>query len=145
LPYHSNIASLCVAVPGTEGVNLELLWQRFLATLHFQFSIKDTFTLHSFQIGRNKSLVSQNLVFVGHAGGFVMPFLGFGQFTSMLSGFEAAIAIAGGNLQSYVEAMQPLIDSYYPSLKMRRLLASLDNNKYNLLVRILFPSFPYLF
>jgi len=33
--------------------------------------------------------------------------------------------------------MQPLIDSYYPSLKMRRLLASLDNNKYNLLVRIL--------
>ena len=137
LPYHSNIASLCVAVPGTEGVNLELLWQKFLATLHFQFSIKDTFTLHSFQIGRNKSLVSQNLVFVGHAGGFVMPFLGFGQFTSMLSGFEAAIAIAGGNLQSYVEAMQPLIDSYYPSLKIRRLLASLDNNKYNLLVRIL--------
>ena len=137
LPYESNIASLCIAVPGTEGVNLEILWQRFLESLHFEIKIKDTFTLHSFEIGRNKSLVTENLIFVGNAGGFVMPFLGFGQFTSMLSGFEAAIAIANGNLQSYIVAMQPLVDSYYPSLKMRRVLAGMDNDKYELLIKIL--------
>ncbi len=137
LPYHSHVASLCLAVPGTEGVDLEVLWQKFLAGLDWEFSIKDTFTLHSFEIGRNKSLVTENLVFIGHAGGFVMPFLGFGQFTSMLSGFEAAIAIANGNLQSYIAAMQPLIDSYYPSLKMRRVLAGMDNQKYNLVIKIL--------
>lgn len=106
LPYHSNVASLCIAVPGTEGVNLELLWQKFLESLHFKFSIEDTFTLHSFEIGRNKSLVTENLIFVGQAGGFVMPFLGFGQFTSMLSGFEAAIAIANSNLTSYTNAVR---------------------------------------
>ncbi len=137
LPYHNNIASLCIAVPGTAGVNLELLWQKFLESLHFEFNVKDTFTLHSFEIGRNKTLVTENLMFVGNAGGFVMPFLGFGQFTSMLSGFEAAIAIANGNMQSYIDAMQPLIDSYYPSLKMRRVLAGMNNNKYNLLIKIL--------
>jgi len=137
LPYHRNVASLCLAVPGTEGVNLELLWQKFLACLDFKFTIHDTFTLHSFEIGRNKALVTDNLIFVGQAGGFVMPFLGFGQFTSMLSGFEAAIAIAGGNLPSYIAAMQPLIDSYYPSLKMRRVLAGLNNHQYNLLIKLL--------
>jgi len=137
LPYHSNVASLCLAVPGTEGVNLERLWQQFIAGLDFEFSIKDTFTLHAFEIGRNKALVTDNLVFVGQAGGFMMPFLGFGQFTSLLSGFEAAIAIANGNLPSYIDAMQPLIDSYYPSLKMRRVLSGMGNRQYNLLIKVL--------
>lgn len=135
LPYNSGTASLVVAVPGTEGVNLEMLWQKFLASLYQPYEIKDTFSLHAYEIGRCKPLVKDNVIFTGNAGGFIMPFLGFGQFTSMLSGFEAAIAIANRNLDYYPTAMRPLLKSYRHSLKMRRILASLNNKKYDLLVR----------
>lgn len=137
LPYNSSTASLVVAVPGTEGVNLEVLWQKFWENLNLPYEIKDTFSLHSYEIGRCQPLVKDNVIFVGNAGGFIMPFLGFGQFTSMLSGFEAAIAIANKNLDYYQSAMRPLLKSYHHSLKMRRILASLNNSKYDLLARLL--------
>ncbi len=137
LPYNSGTASLVLAVPGTEGVNLENLWQRFLKIFNRPYEIKDTFTLHSFEIGRNKSIVKDKIVFVGNAGGFMMPFLGFGQFTSILSGFEAATAIANRKLEHYEESMKPLVNSYYNSLKMRRIFASMNNAWYDMLVKIL--------
>ncbi|MHB1041370.1 MAG: NAD(P)/FAD-dependent oxidoreductase [Eubacteriales bacterium] len=137
LPYNSETASLALAVPGTEGVNLEALWKEFLKYFKRPFEIKDTFSLHSYEIGRNKSLIKENVLFTGNAGGLIMPFLGFGQFTSMLSGFEAAIAIANRNPEYYRKAMEPLVGSYYSSLKMRRILAGMNNNWYEILIRIL--------
>lgn len=137
LPYNSGTASLAIGVPGTEGVNLENLWQNFLDTLTFQYEIKDTFLLHSYEIGRVKTLIKDNVLFVGNAGGFIMPFMGFGQFTSMLSGFEAAIAIANRNLEYYEKAMEPIIKSYYQSLNMRKIASEMNNSWFDLLVQFL--------
>jgi flavin-dependent dehydrogenase len=153
LPYNSGTASLAIGVPGTEGVEIEKLWQNFLDTLTFQYEIKDTFSLHSFEIGRVKSLVKDNVIFVGNAGGFIMPFMGFGQFTSMLSGFEAAIAIANHNLDYFSKAMEPIIKSYYQSLNMRKIISEMNNNSFDLLVQslkfkpssIVFSKFPLPF
>ncbi len=137
LPYNSGTASLVIAVPGTEGVNLEKLWEKFLASIPRRFEIRDTFQLYSFEMGRNSAIVRDNVLYTGTAGGFVMPFMGFGQFTSMISGFEAARAILKGNLKQYEREMRPLRRNYHMSLKMRRIIAAADNDWYDRIVRIL--------
>lgn len=136
LPYNSGTASLAIGVPGTEGVKLENLWKKFLKALNRDYTIKDTFVLHSFEIGRNKALVKDNVIYTGNAGGFLMPFLGFGQFTSMVSGFEAANAIIKQDLKLYIKAVEPLKKSYQDSLKMRRIFSKMDNKQYDLLVKL---------
>lgn len=137
LPYNEKTASLTIAVPGTEGTDLEELWHRFLRIIDWNYEIKDTFSLYSYEIGRNKDLVKDKIIFVGNAGGFLMPFLGFGQFTSMLSGFEAAKAILKGNLKTYEESMEPLIKSYHHSLNMRKIISSMNNEWYDRVIRML--------
>ncbi len=137
LPYNEETASLTIAVPGTEGTDLEQLWQMFLGVIDWNYKIKDTFSLYSHEIGRNINLVKDNIIFVGNAGGFLMPFLGFGQFTSMLSGFEAARAILKKDMQAYKDSMEPLIKSYHHSLNMRKIISSMNNERYDRMIRML--------
>ena len=61
-----------------------------------------------------------------------MPFFGFGQFASLLTGIYAAYDLCG--LGQYEELTQPLRQSYDRSLVLRRLVEKLDNPKLDLLV-----------
>ncbi len=64
-----------------------------------------------------------------------MPFLGFGQLTSILTGIYAAYDICGkGN---YEKLTQPIRKSYHTALVLRRVLEKMDNSKFDLMVKSL--------
>jgi flavin-dependent dehydrogenase len=76
-----------------------------------------------------------NTFFVGNCFGSMMPFLGFGQFPSILSGIYAAQDLCG--LGKYEQLTKHLRVSYRNSLVMRRSFEQLNNRKLDILVKSL--------
>lgn len=132
LPLGHKLASLAIATPH-DIVDWKRLWQNFLNQLNFDFRIKDTFQIDKYEIGQSKTQEFNNTYIIGHAGGFVMPFLGFGQFTSIESGILVAQAI--NRNQNYNKLTKNFQQDYYTSLKLRKLLAKLSNPQYDKLVK----------
>lgn len=137
LPYNSSVASLAMGIPG-EPRNLEPYWQKFLSSLDFEFEIKDTFLIYNYKMGRVKRREIDGTYFVGNAGGHLLPFLGFGQFSSMVAGLEVAYSIAercGISVTRKREGVLEQLDTdYKDSLALRKALELLDNDNLDRLV-----------
>lgn len=134
LPWSGDQATLSIAVPEHVG-DVEVLWQRFLPRLDFDFEVDDVKTIHNFQSGHVEKNRIGNFLFVGNAGGTLMPFMGFGIWDSLLSGFWAAEAIV--QKKDFNRMMRPIAASYRRSLGMRRLFARLHDPGLDRLVRML--------
>ncbi|MFD1040397.1 hypothetical protein ACFQ3N_18635 [Virgibacillus byunsanensis] len=74
-----------------------------------------------------------NTFFTGNCFGTIMPFLGFGQFDSILTGIYAAEDLSGNG--SYPILTKSIRKSYERSLTLRRAMEKLSNNSYDLLVK----------
>jgi len=134
IPYDQHTASLALAVPGTN-INLEHLWNLFLVKTNLNYMVKDCFQLYNWEIGRPDRVVDENIILAGHAGGFVQPALGFGQFGAMLSGLEAGLHLLGKS--SYKDSIAGLRRDYMYSLTLRRGLEKLTNTGYDRLIQVL--------
>jgi flavin-dependent dehydrogenase len=134
LPLGHKLASLAIATQH-DRVDWEELWNKFLEQLDFEFRIKDTFQINHYEIGRAKTHHFNDTYIIGHAGGFIMPFLGFGQFSSIESGRLAAQAIKEN--KNYNKLTSSLKQDYKTSLKLRRLMARMSNSQYDKLVQAL--------
>ncbi|ADL13569.1 NAD(P)/FAD-dependent oxidoreductase [Acetohalobium arabaticum] len=134
LPFGHKLASIAIATPH-DIVDSKHLWSNFLDQLDFEFRIKDTFQVDHYEIGQTKTQQFDNTYLIGHAGGFVMPFLGFGQFSSIESGILVSQAITEG--KDYNQLTDKLKKDYKVSLKLRKLFAKMSNNQYDKLVKAL--------
>lgn len=74
-----------------------------------------------------------NTYFIGNCFGTISPGLGFGQYTSILTGVYSAYDICG--LGNYEELAKPLFENYNHSLVLRRLLEKLSDDEINNQVR----------
>lgn len=134
LPFGHKLTSIAIPTPH-DIVDWKQLWSNFLDQLDFEFRIKDTFQIDHYEIGQVKTQQFNNTYLIGHAGGSIMPFLGFGQFSSIESGILVSQAIIEG--ENYNKLTNRLKKDYKVSLKLRKLFAKMSNDQYDKLVRVL--------
>lgn len=140
IPYSEKEASFSVAIPDlpkNSHVNIvdqwELSYQKLCSDLNQKFKITDQFQITGYPIGICKQGRIGNTFYVGNCFGTMMPFMGFGQYSALLSGVYAAYDLCG--LGKYEELMEPLRQSYENSLVLRRAMEQLTNEGFDRILR----------
>ncbi|MRG86870.1 NAD(P)-binding protein [Salinibacillus xinjiangensis] len=142
LPFSEHEANLVTAHPNLSTVTEEdqqKYWDALYQTVQTQTNqslpVTDQFQITNFVIGSCIHPRIGNTFFTGNNFGAIMPFIGFGQFVSILTGIYAAYDILGYG--SYEELTKPLRKSYERSLVLRQVMESLSNNQYDHIVSML--------
>jgi len=142
IPYSKKEAQIVIGYPDYEDVkylNKNQLWENFYEqvrlNLNQELRITDQFEVTRYLIGNCRSPRIGNTFFVGNCFGTIMPFLGFGQFASILTGIYAALDISGKG--DYVQLTNKIKKSYINSLALRRGIESLDNSQLDMFVNAL--------
>ncbi|WP_439646629.1 NAD(P)/FAD-dependent oxidoreductase [Piscibacillus salipiscarius] len=129
--HEANISLAIPDLPENANVNLDSLWDLFYEKVRAEFNqkirITDQFQITRYPMGICRSARIGNTFYVGNCFGTMMPFMGFGQYASILSGVYAAYDLCG--LGKYEELMKPLRRSYEDSLILRRSMEQLSNKK----------------
>lgn len=140
IPFSENEGSLSVAIPDlleNQGVDIEVLFEQLIGKLRSEWNqelkVTDQFKITQYSIGICRSARIGNTFFIGNCFGTMMPFMGFGQYCSLLSGVFAANDLCGkGN---YQELMEPIRNSYENSLILRSAMEQLTNRGIDRIVR----------
>lgn len=134
-PFDENEASYCtVAIPSSQE-ELDGLWSRTIEELKFEPVPQTEFKYEEYKMGRVSTRQVGKKLLVGAAGGFVMPFMGFGQIPSILSGAYAAESIITGKDYNKLAAW---FDKHYTyDLTIRNYANNLDNEGFDRLVAFL--------
>lgn len=139
LPYSNTEANIVIAYPDLpyhSDENVISLWERFYdrvcKELNQPLKITDQFQIKNYQIGICKFPRIGNTFFTGNCFGSIMPFLGFGQFESILTGVYAAYDICG--LGTYEELTKPLRKSHKHSVTLRQSFETLNNTSFDFIV-----------
>lgn len=106
-PFSNDMASLVLIVRNIAPEELDDYWHLFWENENFdrRFKMIESFTLeHSAGYVYPHQL--NNILFAGNAGGFLEPFLGFGQMTAIRTGYYAAQAIAKN--KDYEKLLEPI-------------------------------------
>lgn len=140
LPYSHQEANIVLAYPDypeNRKKDLNTLWDRFYnkvcTDLGQNLKIRDNFEVTRYIIGLCKYPRIGNTFFVGNCFGAILPFLGFGQYVSILTGIYAAYDLCG--IGDYEKLTKPLQKNYNNSLVLRRYLEQLDNSKLDKIVK----------
>ncbi|WLR51713.1 NAD(P)/FAD-dependent oxidoreductase [Bacillus tianshenii] len=146
IPHTNTEASLVLVYPEyteNEKYVKEELWKRFLDTaeknIHQSLEVVSEYELSNYVIGEARYPRIGNTLFVGNCYGVINPFLGFGQFISMLTGVYAALDICG--VEQYEKLLKPVKKDYRDSLALRRALEYMQNPQYDLIAEILSKEF----
>lgn len=135
----ANIVTAFPEYPENKKLDLNQLWEKFFRTvsedLQQNLRITDNFKISGYIIGICSYPRIGNTFFTGNCFGSIMPFLGFGQFASILTGIYAAYDLCG--LGEYEKLTMPLRQSYENSLVLRRSMEKLNNPKMDILVESL--------
>ncbi|MDP4106886.1 MAG: NAD(P)/FAD-dependent oxidoreductase [Bacillota bacterium] len=138
LPFSKTEANIVFSYPqlGTTTENDHELWNTFYkavcTNLKQSLKVTDQFHIKDYLIGSCKYPRIGNTFFTGNCFGTLMPFLGFGQFTSLLTGIYAANDLCG--LGKYEALTKPLLKKYRNSLILREAFEKLDNQKQDMIV-----------
>ncbi|TCT27063.1 flavin-dependent dehydrogenase [Melghiribacillus thermohalophilus] len=140
IPHSHSEASLVLVYPQykeNQHVDKEALFQKFheeaQRKLNQTLNLVSHFSINDYRIGISSYPRIGNTYFAGNCFGAITPFLGFGQFTSILTGIYSAMDIMGkGN---YDELTKPLYQNFYDSLALRRGIEKLDNSKLDLVMK----------
>ncbi len=142
IPFSEKEANISIAIPDlpeNEAVNINNLWSVFYEKVRSQLKqelpITDQFQITGYPIGICKSGRIGNTFHVGNCFGTTMPFMGYGQYASILSGIYAAYDLCG--LGKYEELMKPLRQSYQDSIVLRRSMEQLSNKGLDLIIHSL--------
>ena len=140
IPLSEKEANIVVAYPDYPensaveiGDKLDILHSLICKNLDQDLKITDSFQIKNYIIGKCHSPRIGNTLFVGNCFGSIMPFLGFGQMSAILTGVYAAYDLLGKG--QYEDLTKRLRSSYNNSLVVRRSMEKLDNSKFDLLVK----------
>lgn len=140
IPYSSREANLVIAFPEypeSQIYDIDTMWELFFELacrdLKQELKITDQFQIRHYMMGICKSPKIGNTYFTGNCFGALSPGLGFGQFTSILTGVYAALDICGAG--RYEELVKPLFENYDHSLALRRFLEGLNDDTFDRAVK----------
>jgi len=133
-PFNQKSASLILVVSNANRKNIVDYWKKFWQIENFTYEISSLWDLehvsgfvYPHQVG--------NILFVGTAGGFMEPLLGFAFFDAIRSGVFAARSIVEG--RNYEELLAHLKENIRVSIKLRKVLNRCTNKEYDHLVSFL--------
>lgn len=142
IPFSREEANIVIAYPNypeNQQLSEDIYWSRFYEKLQTQFNnkfeIRDAFNITNYIIGQASLPRIGNTLFVGNCLTSVMPFLGFGQFTSMLTGIEAAYELLGK--VSFKDTALHHFKSFDESLVLRKTMEKMDNANFDSFVKLL--------
>lgn len=134
VPMDETHAFLGLVVPNCDRQELDYYWDIFLRMENIQNEITELFKVHH-RSGHVFPHQVNNIKLAGLAGGFIDPFLGFGQFTSLSTGAMAALSIARGlDYEAEVATITKEIRYY---TRYREFLDRLNNSQLDKLVKLL--------
>lgn len=140
IPFSDKEANLVMAYPDNnenKKLDIERIWNEFYKMVGIKmnqtFRIIDRFEIKNYYMGICDRPKVSNTYFVGNCFGTISPGLGFGQFTSILTGIYAAYDIC--SLGSYEELVRPLFSNYNNSLILRRFLEGLSNKELDIIIK----------
>jgi flavin-dependent dehydrogenase len=133
IPFSEKEASISIAIPDipqNADVDINRLWDSFYLKVQSQLQqnlpITDEFQITNYVMGVCETPRIGNTFYVGNCFGAMMPFMGFGQYASIVSGVYAAYDLCG--LGKYEELMEPLRKSYDDALVLRRAMEHFTND-----------------
>lgn len=142
IPYSEKEANLVIAYPDyPNNIKLDIndIWKRFYDTackdLDQNFKISDRFEVTRYMLGICDKPIIDNTYFIGNCFGTISPGLGFGQFTSVLTGVYSALDLC--KLAKYEKLSKPLFENYNNSLILRRFLENLTDDKIDSIIKSL--------
>lgn len=134
IPYSEKESNLVMAYPDyPNNIKLDIneMWKKFYdmacKDLDQNFKVTDSFEVTRYMMGICNSPKIENTYFVGNCFGTISPGLGFGQYTSLLTGIYAAHDIC--KIASYKKLSIPLFENYNHSLILRRFLENLTDEQ----------------
>jgi len=140
IPYSEKEANLVIAYPDCpDNIKLDIndMWEKFYSLackeLDQNFKVTDNFEITRYMMGICNKPKIDNTYFVGNCFGTISPGLGFGQYTSILTGVYSAYDICG--IGTYEELAKPLFQNYNNSLVLRRFLEHLTDNQIDFRVK----------
>lgn len=141
IPLSKTKANLVLAYPEYEEnqkFDIDDLWNKYFNTaeknLNQSLKVIDEFQIKNYYLGKCIKPRIGNTFFVGNCF-CIMPFLGFGQFSAIVTGVYAAYDILGKG--SYEKLVKDLSKSYNNSLILRRNIEKLDNDKLDKVVGLI--------
>ncbi len=140
IPLSDKEASVVIAFPDypmNQNVDIHSLWDNFFprvcSDLQQTLTVTDDFEIHHYPIGISRESRIGNTFFVGNNFGSIMPFLGFGQFSSLATGVYAAWDMCG--LGDYGKLTRSLRKSYDNSLILRKAIEQIGNDQLDSIVK----------
>lgn len=135
IPFDTDEGCYCtVAIPSSVE-ELDVLWSKTVDTLNLHPVPGTEFKYEEYKLGRASSRQIGKVLLVGAAGGFVLPFMGFGQVPSILSGIHAAEAILTGT--DYNQLTRWFDKQYHDYLELRKNVEKMDNEGFDNLIALL--------
>jgi flavin-dependent dehydrogenase len=133
-PFNNRSASLILVVSNANRNNIVGYWKKFWQIENFTYKISSLWDwehvsgfVYPHQVG--------NILFVGNAGGFLEPTLGFAFFDAVRSGVFAARSIVEG--RNYEGFLTNLKENIRFSTDLRKVLNRCTNKDYDHLVSLL--------
>ena len=140
MPFSEKEANLVIAYPDyPDNIKLDIndMWKKFYnlscKNLNQNLKITDNFEITRYMLGICNKPKIDNTYFVGNCFGTISPGLGFGQYTSILTGVYSACDICG--VGSYEELSKPLFENYSHSLVLRTFLENLTDDEIDFQVK----------
>ncbi len=140
IPISKKEANLVVAYPDypenrqyDSAVLLKNLHKQVQLDIKQELKEVDNFQITNYKIGLCNTPRIGNTFFVGNCYGAIMPFLGFGQFSAIMTGVYSAYDICGKG--KYENLVKELNKSFNDSLILRKGMEHLDNSKFDLIVK----------
>ena len=135
VPYDTDEASVCVAATNSSPADVDILWEKTIKYLNINPVPKTEFKVDEYKIGRVSKRQVGKILLAGNAGGFIDPFLGFGQIPSILSGVYAANSILSG--EDFNKLTNWYHKPYLSSLTLRKYMDELNNDDFDKIVNLL--------
>lgn len=132
-PFNDSLASLVLVISDVKEAEIESKWQLFLDGEKIQYQERRGFILEH-NLGFCQPREVDNILLVGNSGGFMESMFGFGLFNAIISGVQAAQAIADNS--SYEEKASILNKRLYECYVLRQKLFPFTNKNYDNLMRI---------
>lgn len=130
-PFSSGRASLNLYVPCTDFSDIDMYWDLFLQQENLKYEIVETFKVFHAS-GRVYPHKVNNILLAGNSGGAMDPFLGFGQFKSVLMGGAAALSIVEGlDYDTLIDSIDSLNIRLY---ELRKAFDNATNRHYDMMI-----------
>lgn len=141
IPFSQTEANMMIGFPiKNESIRkIDELWNNFSKAIkkliQQDIQITDSFEIDNYIMGHASNPRIGNSFFVGNCYGALMPFMGFGEVESIMTGIYAAHDLLG--MGDYEELTKPILESYKESLILRQAMNKLTNHGYDRLIKIL--------